>query len=265
MTRSGFTVNIAPRSVPRRLSQEEDCPHDVSGLPQLLARDVRATGHSSQFGSFEKWVMTRCSHLQRETAGSLSHGVPFTFVFVPTSSTRIGWSTSAFLSAIEVFPPIRSLSQRAGLLRCAVAFLVLESTTSSVRCRLLGLGVNDVQHPWSALPLSQINVRLGIVSVSLHLRVQTEFTFVSLSVISSLTRGSCSENNECDRATQGRRVQRHPIRHTYAKQRAAKKKRYWQISTWSTKCLSLVTSCTFPVVHRDRPVHSVDVVVTPDA
>ena len=174
--------------------------------------------------------MTRCSHLQRETAGSLSHGVPFTFVFVPTSSTRIGWSTSAFLSAIEVFPPIRSLSQRAVLLRCAVAFLVLESTTfksvvgalnteyvssrsrvsvslskfsrQSGTCRgcmetdITSLRQDILIFLLSALPvLSQTStLRLWIVcsSVSLHCGLQTEFTFVSLSVISSLTTGLCS-------------------------------------------------------------------------
>ena len=202
-------------------------PHDASGLPLLLAPDVRVTLHVSQFGSFEKWVMTWCPPLHREIAGSLSHGVPFTFVFVPTSSSRIGSGTSAFLSAIEVFPPVRSLSQRAGL--------------SLVRHRLHGLGVKEVQiHgrrteyricvvqmscvgclPWDITSLLQdILVRLLLSAwpvlsqtstmrhwiacspVSLHCGLQTEFASVSLTVISSLTSTSFSNSSDCDRATQ---------------------------------------------------------------
>ena len=108
------------------------------------------TLHISQFGSFEQREMTWCCPIQREIAGSLSHGVHFTFVFVPTSSSRIGSGASAFLSAIEVVSPIRSLSQRAGLLWCAVAFIPL--------------GVNDVQINGRCTEYRRCVVQIGRVS-----------------------------------------------------------------------------------------------------
>ena len=288
MTRSGFTVNIAPRSVRGRPSTR--CKWFAS---------ASCAGRSCYPALFAIQVLREMGD---DMCALLSSVKPLAPSLMVTSSSRIGWSTSAFLSAIEVFPPIRSLSQRAVLLRCAVAFLVLESTTfksvvgalnteyvssrsrlsvalskfsrQSGTCRgcmetdITSLRQDILIFLLSALPvLSQTStLRLWIVcsSVSLHCGLQTEFTFVSLSVISSLTTGLCSGTTSA--TEQHRNVGSKDAQFaTHMPSKELQKKRYWQKSTWSTKCLSLVTSCSFPVVHRERSVHSVDVVVTPDA
>ena len=236
-----------------RLEQPKYCGHPL-WIQSILRRDQflegfhqRKSVHTMQVGCFcgrschPAHLAIRVLPLQREIAGSLSHSVPFTFVFVPTASSRTGSGTSAFLSAIEAFPPIRSLSQRASLLWCAVAFLVLETTPFKSVVGALDTGyvsrlpcpsspVWDL--PWlpgaryhfpstrhfvfllSASPdLSQTpTLRLWIACspAPLHCDLQTEFAFVSLNVISSLTSGLRSESSDCDRATQGRRGPKTP-------------------------------------------------------